>query len=509
MAETPSPPVPSATGSLADRPLPNLLLFMHEKKLSGTLAFYSGQRAVAALHCTEGKPDKVQPIQTSFLEGVVSLFALEEDISFAYFEGLDIDGVASNPIDVMPVLWRGIRKGAVTKHIHALVERVRTSYIRLAAPTDRFGFGREETELLKMFETGSPLIEDFSATDLGKKVTYALLLSKSAVAEKNPSPPQAIPKPAPTGGVGLARLNLRSKQIAKPLEEPANVSNRDSRRTPFPPSMAGDDPLVAFRKEVEERAATIDNLDYFAILGIPRDAQQELIQTSYIQLAKKWHPDKLPAALADIKSLCAKVFSRVSEAHQTLSDAERRKNYMRLLTEGGASPKEQEKIQSVLEAASDFQKAEIFLKRGDYVEAEKAAKRAYDAVPDQADHLAIVAWINSLKTENPNELLNCIAELKKAIEMNPKSYRSYFYRGMVYKKLGNSELAYRDFKEVTELDPRNVDAQREVRLRNMRRDGKSGSREFGAVSGPKSSGKMNATKAPDAPTGVLGKLFKR
>ena len=125
---------------------------------------------------------------------------------------------------------------------------------------------------------------------------------------------------------------------------------------------------------IQERAATIDNLDYFAILGIPRDAQQELIQTSYIHLAKKWHPDKLPAALADIKSLCAKVFSRVSEAHQTLSDAERRKNYMRLLTEGGASPKEQEKIQSVLEAASDFQKAEIFLKRGDYAEAEKAEK---------------------------------------------------------------------------------------------------------------------------------------
>lgn len=61
--------------------------------------------------------------------------------------------------------------------------------------------------------------------------------------------------------------------------------------------------------------------DYYAVLGVPRDATAEAIKKAYRQLARKYHPDvsKEPDAAARM--------SEVNEAHTVLSDPERRAAY--------------------------------------------------------------------------------------------------------------------------------------------------------------------------------------
>ncbi len=70
--------------------------------------------------------------------------------------------------------------------------------------------------------------------------------------------------------------------------------------------------------------------DYYATLGVPRDASADDIKRAYRKLARKYHPDvsKLPDT--------EERFKAVSEAHEVLMDAEKRAAYDAIGTPGTA-----------------------------------------------------------------------------------------------------------------------------------------------------------------------------
>lgn len=61
--------------------------------------------------------------------------------------------------------------------------------------------------------------------------------------------------------------------------------------------------------------------DYYAVLGVPRDASQDDIRKAYRTLARKHHPDVSKAAGAEER------FKEVGEAYATLKDADKRAAY--------------------------------------------------------------------------------------------------------------------------------------------------------------------------------------
>jgi len=65
--------------------------------------------------------------------------------------------------------------------------------------------------------------------------------------------------------------------------------------------------------------------DYYKILGVEKKASTDEIKKAYRKLAMKYHPDRNP----DDKSAEEK-FKEISEAHEVLSDPEKRKKYDRL-----------------------------------------------------------------------------------------------------------------------------------------------------------------------------------
>lgn len=64
--------------------------------------------------------------------------------------------------------------------------------------------------------------------------------------------------------------------------------------------------------------------DYYAILGVPRDADAESIKKAYRKLARQHHPDVSSGAGAEER------FKEVGEAYATLKDPEKRAAYDRL-----------------------------------------------------------------------------------------------------------------------------------------------------------------------------------
>jgi len=242
------------------------------------------------------------------------------------------------------------------------------------------------------------------------------------------------------------------------------------------------------------------------MLELARDATQDEVETSFLELAKTWHPDRLPPELWPLRDSCSRVFARMSEARATLTDEEQRARYMGLLADGSGSPEMQETVAKVVEAATNFQKAEVCFKRNDYAQAESLCRKAVEADATQPDYLALLAWLVALKPENqsPERTRDAIQMLDRAIALSSKCEKAHFWRGMLNKRVGKADAAYRDFKRVVEMNPRNIDAAREVRLHRMR-----GGRRSDPPAGAARANSETPKAADDGKTGLFGRLFKK
>lgn len=288
-----------------------------------------------------------------------------------------------------------------------------------------------------------------------------------------------------------------SAPAAAPPRPSTPVAARPDATAPAPaPAPAAGPRKGPTREEVLKRASEIDQQNYFEILGVAPDTPTPAVQSAYFQLAKSWHPDRAPADLEDLKPESGRIFARISEAFQTLQDPTKRAAYVESMKSGGGTNAERELLEKAVDSAMLFQKAEVLFKRGSLAQAEVLIQRCVDADP-QPDYQALLAWIQALRLGDPPTLAPGqkvdtyqaqIRLLDAALSESPTFEKALFYRAELYKRSGMTDQALRDFKKVVQLNPRNIDAAREVRIHDMR---------SGRLSQPQQGG------------GLFGKLFKK
>jgi len=204
----------------------------------------------------------------------------------------------------------------------------------------------------------------------------------------------------------------------------------------------------------------------YECLGLLRGADTSQVRTAFFQLARRWHPDKLSPSLAHFRPTVTRAFSEMGEAHQVLMDDARRVEYDRGLD--AVPDEEQEQVAAILRAASAYQRADVLFKKKSYQEALHEAKLAYDQDGTQPDHVALYAWLHTLvfPDQDPHPQIDL---LSKVLETSPDHIKTLWYRGQLYKKVQNAAKALRDFKHIVHVKPSHVDAARELRVYQMRR----------------------------------------
>ncbi|MGE3965938.1 MAG: DnaJ C-terminal domain-containing protein [Planctomycetota bacterium] len=75
--------------------------------------------------------------------------------------------------------------------------------------------------------------------------------------------------------------------------------------------------------------------DYYKVLGVERSASDDDIKKAYRKLAIQYHPDKNPG-----NQVAEEKFKELAEAYDTLSNADKRKEYDAFVAGGGRRPRE-------------------------------------------------------------------------------------------------------------------------------------------------------------------------
>lgn len=77
------------------------------------------------------------------------------------------------------------------------------------------------------------------------------------------------------------------------------------------------------------------NKDYYAILGVNKNASADEIKSAYRKLAKQWHPDVFARDSEEKKKKAKEKFTEIQHAYDVLSDPEKKSNYDQFGSEDG------------------------------------------------------------------------------------------------------------------------------------------------------------------------------
>jgi curved DNA-binding protein CbpA len=257
------------------------------------------------------------------------------------------------------------------------------------------------------------------------------------------------------GGLGTRPAEASGCAVA---DEPA-AAEAQSQAAPSADEMQ----LVA---SLERKVHQIEsNADCFALLGVPRSATSDEVKAAFLELAKVFHPDRLPGSLQHLLAKMRAVFESVREAYETLQSESSRAAY-----EAGLDPeKPKEKILNPAQEAEEaFKRGEALFRKRDYARAEQEYHRAYFLDP-KASYLAAEAWAIHSSPERREHAPIAKQMMAEAARKDPNCERAQYQLGVIARVEGDIDRAEKHFREAVRISPKHLEANQELRLIQMRK----------------------------------------
>jgi tetratricopeptide (TPR) repeat protein len=204
------------------------------------------------------------------------------------------------------------------------------------------------------------------------------------------------------------------------------------------------------------------------VLELPSTATADQVKQAYLEQAKRFHPDRLPAlGLDELRPVADQLFRKIGEAFAILSDTRRRAEYQL----GLARPEvlqAQQAARTLVDAELAFRKGEALLNRGDLAGALVEFDQALAANPTEPDHIGAQLWARVCLQQVP--VAAAKTKLNELTQSAPKSARCWYWLGLCYRELGDLPRAIAALIKARELDGRLVGLDSELRALQMRKE---------------------------------------
>ena len=137
--------------------------------------------------------------------------------------------------------------------------------------------------------------------------------------------------------------------------------------------------------------------------------------------------------------------------------------------------REEARGKKALAAETAFQRGEATLRERDYQGALLLFGRAMEALPEEGEYHAHYGWsLHLCHPDNPVIMQEAIEHVKRGAKLARDREKPYLYLGRLYKAIGKANAAEKMFTRSVQIRPGCVEALRELRLMNMRRDKSKG-----------------------------------
>jgi curved DNA-binding protein CbpA len=318
-----------------------------------------------------------------------------------------------------------------------------------------------EEKLLSDLDGTARLGELLDRDEETRRALYGLITLELVELRCAPAPARSAP-----------RQDLETTQPSR-RPSPERGARRSADPAPKGESDGRDD--EGLRVELAQMAESLRGRDYFGILGVPNTAKVEEIRKAYVDLAKRTHPDRFSGASSPVRLLAEEIFGLISRAHETLSDRDRRLEYLRERGNQARDARELEEGHRALKAELEFQKGVGCLRKKSYAEAASHFEAAVRGYPEEGEYHAYYGWALYLEDPDaPGRLKEALERVLKGRKLAPAREKPYLFLGRLYKAADRGKIAERMFTRAVQLDPDCVEALRELRLLNMRRERSKG-----------------------------------
>ncbi len=211
--------------------------------------------------------------------------------------------------------------------------------------------------------------------------------------------------------------------------------------------------------------------NYFEMLQVSETAEGAELDEAYEALARKAHPDRFSHASSAVRQLADEVFQLLTEAHDTLSHPKRRTEYLLERRKGERAAAQRAEGERALAAEVQYQQGEQLLRQRDYEGSLLCFGRAVENYPEEGEYHAHYGWVLYLcNPDNSVMVEEAIEHVTRGVKLARDREKPYLFLGRLYKVVGKVAAAEQMFTRAVQIRPDCVEAMRELRLINMRRD---------------------------------------